>query len=359
MIKVLFIGDQHFKTDNIPEVELFIQKITQLAEDKKPDIILVAGDLLDTHERIHTTPLNKAYEFIDKMRKIALTYVLVGNHDMLNNGQFLTDNHWLNGMKEWDNTIIVDKVICKKFGDILFTFVPYVSPGRFEEALNSNSNSDLDWKNSNCIFAHQEFYGCKMGAIVSIEGDKWDLNYPNVISGHIHSKQRPQKNIYYPGSAMQHAFGESTKNIIAYLTFTEKERQSEGQSAYELEEIDLELPRKKIVYMDVDKFDEYKVPDKENNDKIKLTVSGSFEEFKALKKTKKYKDIMDKGIKLVFKADKIKKAENVPEKIENETVFSTILNELVNEKKDNYLLEIYELVVNNKKIDKTDFMYIN
>ena len=48
-MNVLFIGDQHFKTDNIPEVELFIQKITQLAEEKKPDLILVAGDLLDTH----------------------------------------------------------------------------------------------------------------------------------------------------------------------------------------------------------------------------------------------------------------------------------------------------------------------
>jgi len=350
-MKVLFIGDQHFITDNIPEVELFIQKITQLAEEKKPDLILVAGDLLDTHERIHTTPLNKAYEFVDKMRKISLTYVLVGNHDMLNNGQFLTDNHWMNGMKEWDNTVIVDKVLCKKFGDFLFTFVPYVSPGRFEEALNTHNS---DWKESTCIFAHQEFYGCKMGAIVSIDGDKWDLEYPNVISGHIHSKQNPQKNIYYPGSAMQHAFGESTKNIIAYLTFTK------GSSEYELNEIDLELPRKKIVYMDVDKFDDYKIPETEENaDKIKLTVSGSFEDFKALKKTKKYKDIIDKGIKLVFKADKIKKAENVPEKIENETVFSTILNELVNEKKDNYLLQVYELVVNNKQIDKSQFMYLD
>ncbi len=35
-----------------------------------------------------------------------------------------------------------------------------------------------------------------MGAIESIEGDKWDHSFPLVISGHIHSEQRPQKNIF-------------------------------------------------------------------------------------------------------------------------------------------------------------------
>ena len=87
-------------------------------------------------------------------------------------------------------------------------------PGRFHEALGTKK-----WTDATCIWAHQEFYGCKMGAIVSVEGDKWDLHSPLVISGHIHSKQRPQENVYYSGSAMQHAFGESEKNIIAYISF--------------------------------------------------------------------------------------------------------------------------------------------
>ena len=86
---VLFIGDPHFMVTNIPEVEIFIERITKLATDKKPDLIIIAGDLLHTHERLHTLPLNKAYEFVDKMRKITKTYVLVGNHDYIQNQQFL------------------------------------------------------------------------------------------------------------------------------------------------------------------------------------------------------------------------------------------------------------------------------
>ena len=33
--QVLFIGDPHFQITNIPEVDLFIKKITELAEERK------------------------------------------------------------------------------------------------------------------------------------------------------------------------------------------------------------------------------------------------------------------------------------------------------------------------------------
>ncbi len=48
---------------------------------------------------------------------------------------------------------------------------------------------------------------------------KWDHSFPLVISGHIHSEQRPQKNIFYPGSVIQHAFGESEDNGLLLLIF--------------------------------------------------------------------------------------------------------------------------------------------
>ena len=348
-VSIIFIGDPHFMIGNIPEVELFIEKITKLAGELQPDLICIGGDLLHTHERLHTLPLNKAYELVDNMRKISKTYVLVGNHDYIQNQQYLTNNHWMNGMKEWDNTIIVDKVVYDTINGMIFTFVPYVPPGRFQEAL---STIDKDtWYKSHCIFAHQEFFGCKIGAIVSVEGDKWPLEYPEIISGHIHSKQRPQKNIYYSGSAMQHAFGESTKNIIPYVIFEQDKKE------YKLEEIDLELPRKKIVYMDVENVDDYVVP--ETPDKIKITISGGYDQFKALKKTQKYKKLVKDGIKVVFKAKKIEHKKEISEKIMNETTFITILDEIVNQEKDTYLFQTYELVVNNKRIKNNDIIYLN
>ena len=285
MVSVIAIGDPHFMTKNIPEVELFIEKSLELIESKSPDFIVVLGDLLHEHERIHTITLNKAYGYIDKLRLLAKTFILIGNHDMINNQQFLNDNHWMNGMKEWHNVTIVDVVKSYEIKGKTFYFCPYVPPGRFVEALDTSGE---EWKVCDGIFAHQEFYGCKMGAIESVEGDKWGLEYPNVISGHIHSNQTIQKNVYYPGAAMQHAFGESHKNVIPCMIFS-------GEM-YELEEIDLKLPRKRILYVDVEDLEDYEV--KGGKDKIRLTVSGTYEQFKVFKKSKKYKNLVEKGIKI-------------------------------------------------------------
>ena len=342
MVKVIAIGDQHFKCDNMEDVNIFIEKIEKLVIEKQPDFIVLLGDLLHTHEKIHCSPLNKAYEFIDKMRKVSHTYVLVGNHDMENNQIFLEEKHWLNGMKDWKNVTVVDRVITSNVKGLDFVFLPYVFPGRFEEALNTIGNK---WITSDCIFAHQEFYGCKMGCFNSEDGDKWLEIYPDVISGHIHLNQKLQNNIYYPGSAMQNAFGESNKNIIPYLIF-------EKNSKYLLEEIDLGLPRKYIVYIDsVDKIEEIKEPSE--NDKVKISISGSMDEFKSFKKTKKYKELTDKNVKIIFnhtRKEVTEKNERIKDLIGENSAdigadFETILFKLISKENNQLLYEDYKSIV--------------
>ena len=344
--KILCIGDPHFKVSNIDEVNIFIERISKLIEEIKPEAIIMMGDLLDTHEKIHSIPLNKAYEFIDKLRKTSITYCIVGNHDYYNNSQFLTENHWLNALKEWKNVVVVDKVLLQEINGFKYVLCPYVYPGRFKEAMDT---LDIDLKEIDCIFAHQEFYGCKMGAITSIEGDKWELSNPLVISGHIHSNQKPQDNIYYPGSSMQHAFGESDKNIIPIVTFEKKNIRPN------IEEIDLGLPRKKIIYKDMENIKNFEIKDTEH--KIKLSISGCYEEFKSFKKSTKYKEFIKKGVKVIFKPKKIEIKQS--NKIDtNDTSFTNIISLLVKNKKDVYLYQVYEEIINNKKISVDDMVFL-
>jgi len=349
MLKVIVIGDQHFKIDNVEEVDIFISKITILVEEKKPDFIVLLGDLLDTHERIHAVPLNRAYRFIDNVRKISKTYILVGNHDMSDNQQFMTDNHWLNGLKEWNNVVVVDKIIHEVVNNNKFVFCPYVYVGRFQEALNL---LNTEWKDSKCIFAHQEFYGCKMGAFDSIDGDKWPLENPQVISGHIHLNQKPQDNIYYPGSSLSIAFGKSTKNIVSEVIFTE--------DTVEINEIDLNMPKKKIIYIDSEKADDIIIP--ETEDKIKLSISGEYEDFKTFKKTQKYKELTKKGIKVVFKPKRSeikRKKENIKEYLDsNPNDFNDIIRTIIEQHKNSFLFEAYELVINSKNISSDDVLFL-
>lgn len=325
-MKVLAIGDPHFMIKNIPEVEIFVKKLEELIKNENPDYIVMLGDLLHEHERLHTIPLNIAYNFIKMLSSYAYTYCIVGNHDLINNKQYLTDNHWMNAMKDWDNVKVIDKVITENN----FVFCPYVPPGRFIEAVESYIKSD-----TKCVFAHQEFYGCKMGAIVSVEGDKWLDTHPIVISGHIHSNQRPQDNVYYPGASLQHAFGESEKNIIPIITFSD--------SGYDIREVDLELPRKKIVYVDIENIDDYEVKDTKH--KLKIKLSGNYEEFKTFKKSVKYKELSKKGIKISYKPKKVEEKINDIDSSD----FLKILHNLVIKEKNSYLLSDYNHIFLNRE----------
>jgi UDP-2,3-diacylglucosamine pyrophosphatase LpxH len=314
-----------------------------------------------TRTSINVIPVGKQdyYGFsVDKNNRFLLGDMTVTHN--CNNQVFLTNNHWMNGMKEWLNVIIVDDVKELEINNELFIFCPYVYPGRFIEALNT---LELEkWKNASCIFAHQEFYGCKMGAITSIEGDKWSLDYPFVISGHIHNKQSPQANIYYTGSSLQIAFGESENNTILYLTVNNKKLIKD--------EISLELSRKKILYMDIEDMENFKIPN--TSDKIKITLSGNQEQFKTFKKTKKYKNLIENNIKVVFKHTKIQIKKQKEEIIKNQEIqkfnenenintdinFTKVLYDIIMDKKDNYLYQAYQLVVNNKEVNSEDILLL-
>lgn len=219
--KVVYIGDPHFKHNNNDYVDEFIKTSLNVVEYNLPCLCVVAGDVLDTHEKLHQTPLNKAVRFLKKLATMCPTFVLVGNHDYVNNQQFLTDNHWMNCLKgSSENLYIVDRPtrstdVLTEVPDLMF--VPYVPPGRFVEALETKGGS---WRDCVCIFAHQEFRGSNLGIVSSEHGDSWPIDFPQVVSGHIHKRHSPQDNILYPGSVIQHNFGEENNDGgVAILTF--------------------------------------------------------------------------------------------------------------------------------------------
>jgi DNA repair exonuclease SbcCD nuclease subunit len=330
-ISILAIGDPHFRIDNLDDIAVYIARIEALVKNEQPNFVVVLGDLLHCHERLHTTVLNKAYSFINRLRRLTPVYVLVGNHDYINNSQFLSDNHWMNAMKEWENVYIVDKGMIANTPYGKFIFCPYVFPGKFEEALNI-IDPNGGWKTARSIFCHQEFYGCKMGAVTSVEGDKWDLENPIIISGHVHDKQRIQDNIFYTGSSIQHAFGESHDKTITMCHYGEN---------IKFESVDLNLPRKKIIYMDIDRISNFTLTDTKN--KIRITLTGTFEEFKVFKKSKKYKELVKNNVKIVYRR---KVVEEESEKVVSEN-FYDILYKLVESENNTHMMQLYNEIISN------------
>jgi DNA repair exonuclease SbcCD nuclease subunit len=241
------------------------------------------------------------------------------------------------------NITIVDKVIVHEYEvedsePFKFCFIPFVPNGRFEEALNSSGEC---WDICDCIFAHQEFEGCKMGAFTSECGDLWDEEYPMVISGHIHEHQCPSTNIFYTGSALQHGWDDDSEKGIWHFTFTNTD---EGlEHSYELYPIKLK-PKKiiKIDYEDLKNFDIEKYTDYA----VKLDIKCRIEQFKNLKNSSLYKKLIANGVKIVntpvaIERDLITQAKTLKkDKVE----YLDILKELCGDELKDVLKEVVDAI---------------
>lgn len=371
-LNILCIGDIHIQTSNTCDIKIFMDKLINFIKTNENtiDIIVFLGDILHTHERLHTVPFNIANNLFEQISKLKPLYVLVGNHDYINNSQFLTTNHWMNCFKNKNNIFIIDDVTLCNYNNLNIIMCPYVPDGRFTEALNSlKLSNNFNWKNADLVLAHQLFDGAKMGAIITDNVEKWDENSPYLVSGHIHDKQKIQNNLYYTGSSMQHAFGESHDKTICIVKI---------DTSIHLQEFDLNLPKKQILYYDIEKIDPtickeneielekiYKILETPNFH-YKITISGNFEQFKVFKKNPAFFNLQKNETKIVFK-NKLVDILN-QKHLFNSTIisdnlsFKDILFELVsndeklNNKNKSKLVNIYNSFYNSKLTYNNNFI---
>ena len=249
-MKFLIIGDPHFKNDNASETNQMIEEIYKLLEKNKYDKIVILGDILDTHEKINLRPFFKATNFIMNLSKITTVYVLIGNHDRMNNNIFLTEEHPFYGLKNKDNIFIIDKV----FKENNLLFVPYVPTGRFAEALKTIQYKEEE---VDIIFAHQEFEN----SIFSNQGDLIPENV-SIYSGHIHNHIKI-KNLTYVGTPFQHSFYDNPDKFILEL--------NNSQGSIKEKKIYLNIIKKRIQEITVPELMDYKI---DENYITKLLIKG-------------------------------------------------------------------------------------
>jgi predicted phosphodiesterase len=303
-MKILVIGDLHFKVNNIPETDLLIQKVLNLLRQQTFQFILLLGDTLDSHERMHMVPYNKAINFITKIAELFPVYVLIGNHDRLSNKEYMTEEHPFVCLKNIKNINIIYKAELFNIEEKKFIFVPYVPVGQFNNALQTlnltNENSpDIDLKDITAVFSHQEFKGCNLGNKVSEHGDSWPLHYPLNISGHIHMYQKLQPNLIYVGTPFQQTFKETEDKTISIFEFKDNIAMN-GVKTNEYNEtrLNLQLPKKITIEINSNQINEIKIP---VDCKVRLIINATASEIKTLIKSSKIVEWEKEGIKIKYK----------------------------------------------------------
>ncbi len=302
---ILVIGDEHFENKNEVETNQMCDKIYQIVLEKNPNIIVSLGDSLHQHSNIHMAPLRRATNFFQRLSNMCEhLYILIGNHDRPNNMTFLTDESPFFACKLWPNTTVVDKVHIDDTNKIVF--VPYVPPGRFMEALktvNIDENTIPDYK---LYFAHQEFKGCKMGAIVSSNGDDWNPAWPLCISGHIHDYQMPQSNLLYPGTPIQLSYGSSASKGV--LLFNLDEEITDNNF------IDLCISKKVIIHLTPEQLTSYKLPE---NTYVKIICKGDTKVIREIVKMENVAQLIkNPRVKFAIQEDKKKNSNDAFTKVE-------------------------------------------
>ena len=306
-MKIFVIGDPHFKSKNALETTEMANKIYEHILEVKPDFIVVLGDVLDTHETIHVGPLCRATEFLFRLSKLSNhLYILIGNHDRPSNQTFLTTESPFNACKSWEKTTVVDTVVQMEYQGKKFLLTPYVPTGRLMEAFATVNVDEENIDDYDLVFAHQEFKGCSMGTITSNEGDEWKVEWPLCISGHIHEYQELQPNMIYPGTAIQHAFGDSPNKAVMLVEDNgENTNVSNSTSLWSIKRIKLGLPKKIIVHLSTEELVDYVVPE---NSFVKLVVTGESDKVREVMKLDKVKELLsNERIKLSIQEYKKKK----------------------------------------------------
>lgn len=357
MVRFMTLGDPHFKHN-----EFYLQRVVEMGEHfielcrrVKPDFIVNLGDTLHDHRRLDMVAQVKAVQFMRKLKEIAPLYVLIGNHDRINNSEFFTNITPFEAMKDWNNTVIVDDCIHKEnIKGELFYFCPYLPPGKLKEGFDM---FDLDPNDYVCGFSHQEFKGAKMGAIVSEAGDEWEWERP-MIAGHVHNQHRPSPYINYVGTPLGHSHGDNGRKTVSLFT-TSREGIEDKEShlwcksgeyfVYE-ERFDLPVPKLKTVYMDASKFLEIKFEDGVDPRYFRIIVTGKDADVKIAKKSDTYKELENLGCKIHFPiSDSSLEGEEREEgKGEGERRFVSYEAELVEVlKKDKELYETYLKIISS------------
>lgn len=172
------ISDVHYSLGTLNEADSALRAAAAYASIAKVPLI-IAGDLHDTKANLRGECANKLVKTLSDIKESGVkTYILIGNHDLLNEK---SAHHSLNFLRPYVEQVIDVPNEIKGLAHL----IPYqADPLKFEAILSSIPKNSL-------IICHQGVTGADMGDYVLDKSaiPKEILADYRVISGHYHKTQ--------------------------------------------------------------------------------------------------------------------------------------------------------------------------
>lgn len=212
--KIIQIADVHIRTfKRHEEYNEQFEKFYLMAEEEKPDRIVIVGDLV--HQKIQMSPelVAMVMKFLTRCSEIAKTVVLIGNHDFLTNNMERLDalSPVIDAMKN-PNISYFKRSECVEDENVIWVPISLMDENKIPDCFNPKNK--LKEKTYIGLF-HSPLTGVKtelgfaFGDVYSLDnfmGLDW------VLCGDIHKRQvikETDPTIIMVGSMIQQNFGET------------------------------------------------------------------------------------------------------------------------------------------------------
>lgn len=230
----LHIGKRVNEFSMIEDQKYILTQILYVADQEKPDGILISGDVYD-----RTIPTAEAVQVFDAFltrlseQKIP-AFIISGNHDSAERlafGSSLMGKSGIYFSKVYDGT--VEKIPMQDaYGTVWIYLLPFLRPSTIRHALPERAEevqsaadavrialeqTKIDEKERNVLLAHQFVTGAKrcdaeelqVGDVDQIPAELFAL-FEYVALGHIHSPQKVgRETVRYCGAPLKYAFSEA------------------------------------------------------------------------------------------------------------------------------------------------------
>ena len=247
-MKLLHIADLHIgkhvnEFNMLEDQKHVLEQILQMSEIKKPDVLLIAGDVYDKNQ-----PSVEAVELLDFFltKLTALVphvFMISGNHDSperLSFGSKIMEKNGLYIARAFDGAL--QKVTLEdQHGIVNIYMLPFMKPAMvkrffqqqiesYDEALRAViSSTEIDTKERNILIAHQfvvngtqqpersESESLCVGGLDNVDASAFEA-FDYVALGHLHRPQRIGRDtICYSGSPLKYSFSEARHQKSAIL----------------------------------------------------------------------------------------------------------------------------------------------
>lgn len=305
---ILIIGDPHLNKSNTLETDQLLTDIMFIINNKPIDFVVILGDVMHDHDTCKIPTMMRVHKMIEQISDKVMVYILIGNHDRVNNKVYLSDEHAFNAYKRWDNVTIVDTAQTTTWNDKKVCFMPFVPDGRYMEALKDCNINAMEF---DLFFSHQEFLQCSINKLTKAKCDDWPEDHPLNISGHIHEYEMVGNNLVYVGTPFHQNYGEKGEKGLFIL-----------HPAFELEMVKLNIPKKVTKIISHEDIEDLVI---DPTEKLKLVIDGPIALVKTILSNPKYMDKLD-GVKIQIK-DKTKKMKSKVSELQSNKSFAVRLRD--------------------------------